>query len=228
MTEDEEFQRMLRWLGAHNEDKSTTEEGLTVEQTKQFEQGGRWLLGYFIVVGLVLAFAAFGANAQAACPWDASCISWIAPTQYTDGSTLPAASIASYKVEAAPNAAGPWMLIATVPAPATSYQRRPVSGTNFYRVSVVLVSGIVSGPSNAPSDVTTEPQPNAPIVTVAGTGYRLDLGYLNQIKLVAIGIVPLQIPCKIDGAMGLNLIDRAKLKLDPGKSLPKQVLANCG
>lgn len=180
---------------------------------------------HLLFAALLLSAAA---HAQSACPWDASCISWTVPTQYTDGSALPASSIASYKVEAATNAAGPWTLIATVPAPAITYQRRPVTGTNWYRVTVVLVTAVMSVPSAADDDVTTEPQPNAPIVTVAGTGYRMDLGYVNQIKLSAIGIVPLDYPCKAETVMGLNLIDRKVLKLDPGVSLPKQVFAKCG
>lgn len=169
------------------------------------------------------------AIAQVSCPWDASCISWTVPTQYTDGSPLPASSIASYMIEVATSAAGPWTPIATVPAPATTYQRRPVSGTNIYRVTVVLTSGITSSPSNADDDVTVEPPPNAPIVTVAGTGYRLDLQTIGKIKIAAIGLVPIGILCsKSDTAMGLNLIDRNKLKLDPGKAMPHQVLAKCG
>lgn len=180
---------------------------------------------HFLFAALLLTAAA---HAQSACPWDASCISWTVPTTYTDGSALPASSIASYKIEAAPAASGPWAVVATVPAPTTTYQRRPVSGTIYYRVTVVLASGTASDPSNAGPDITVEPKPNAPIVTVAGTGYRMDLGYLNQIKIVAIGIVPIDYPCKAETVMGLNLIDRKAVKLDPGASLPKQVLAKCG
>lgn len=177
---------------------------------------------------LAAAMLPLSAIAQVPCQWDASCISWTVPTQYTDGSPLPASSIASYMIEAATSAAGPWTPIATVPAPATTYQRRPVSGTNIYRVTVVLTSGLTSEPSNADDDVTVEPPPNAPIVTVADTGYRMDLGYLNQIKIAAIGVVPVGYPCKTETVMGLHLVDRKALKLDPGVSLPKQVLAKCG
>lgn len=206
-------------------------DGLTEAEIESFAGRGGTLLAYFavilavLVIGLAITASVFAATP--ACPWDAACLSWTAPTQYTDGTTLPATSIASYSIEAAGATAGPWTAVATVPATQTTYQRRPVSGSQWYRVSTVLVSGVTSAPAPAGPDVTVEPAPNAPIVTVAGTGYRLDLGYLNQIKTAAIGIVPLNTPCKPEGANGLNLVDRAKLKLDPGKTLPKQVLAKC-
>jgi len=163
-----------------------------------------------------------------ACPWDASCISWTPPTAYTTGEALPLSAIASYRIEAATASAGPWTALATVPAPTTTYQRRPVSGTNYYRVVAVLVGGPISAPGLSNPDATTQPAPNPPIVTVAGTGYRLDLGYYNQIKIAAIGLVPVGAPCLSFTAQGLNLIDRRLLKPDPGKSTPKQVLAKCG
>jgi len=158
------------------------------------------------------------AHAQTACPWDASCLTW------TD--TVAASFIASYKIEMAPNASSPWTLIATVPGTVTSYQRSPVTGTNLYRVTRVMNDGQVT-PSNTATDVTAAPAP-APILTVAGTGYRQDLSYYNTIKISAVGIVPINIPCKADSAMGLNVIaDRNKLLLDPGKKRPNQVLAKC-
>lgn len=215
----------------HHRDDYDDMHGLSDDQVERFFRSGWVALTYAVAAVIIFGSLAFLASkaegAAPTCPWDAACLSWAAPTQYVDGTALPASSIASYTVEAAATSAGPWTLVATVTAPTTAYQRRPVSGSQTYRVNAVLVSGATSAPSGSVTDVTTEPAPNAPIVTVAGTGYRMDLGNLNQIKIAAIGIVPIGIVCKSDNVNGLNVIDRAQLKLDPGKALPKQVLAKC-
>lgn len=58
-----------------------------MEQTKQYEYGGRWLIGYFVVAMLLLAVFIFGISRAEAAPPTAT-ITFPAVTQDTDNAPL--------------------------------------------------------------------------------------------------------------------------------------------
>jgi hypothetical protein len=115
---------------------------------------------------MVLLFAVIGAaTAQTACPWNADCITWKpSDLKYTTGETFPATELASYRIETATSTAGPWTVVANVLPPAVTYTRQPVSGTNYYRVIVVLKGGAIAAPSNVDDSVTVQPSPNPVVI----------------------------------------------------------------
>lgn len=121
------------------------------------------LCAFLVTLALLVAHSAL---AQTTCEWNADCISWSLPAKYVTGEPLDPASIDSYRLETAISASGPWTTLATVKAPTRTYKRQPVSGTNYYRVSVVLVSSVSSDPSVTGSSTTVEPKPELPVLQV--------------------------------------------------------------
>lgn len=73
---DAEFEVLKRWLGDHNEE-SKPEEGLTVEQTRDFTHRGGWLLIWIVVV--VAGLLAYGIAIAQTVPGKAD-LSWSAVT----------------------------------------------------------------------------------------------------------------------------------------------------
>lgn len=190
---------------------------------------------------LVACLFALVLRAEAAtCEWNADCITWKPPTTYTDNTPLDATQIASYKLETATAAAGPWTLLATINAPTTAYKSQPVSGTKYYRVSVTLKSGKTGAPFMGAPTTTVEPLPG-PVLelqVVDNRAYRLDIGYSNQLRVSLIGKIPVGTLCKDQAVVAwspaeeitvaLNVVAyRQFAVIDSGKSRPLAVLANC-
>ena len=68
----------------------------------------------------------------------------------------------------------------------------------------------------------------ASLQVVEPTAYKLDLGYANQLKVRAIGTVPLGTQCTPFTAMNLNVIAYRQLAVLPaGTARPLQVFAKC-
>lgn len=219
--DDEEFEYLRKWLSERVDARETRD-----------PQGIRWFV--FAAIGAVLIAVALmvaeRAEAQTACEWDSDCITWTLPAKYVTGEALDPARIESYRLETATTAAGPWTTLATIAAPARAYKRRPVSGTNYYRVSVVLTSAVTSDPSVVGSSTAVEPKPESPsLLIVENIGYQLNLGSNNRIYFSRVGSVPIGRECQ-EGmdVMGKSVIkSRDWLVLDAGKTRPRQVFATC-
>lgn len=89
-------------------------------------------------------------------------LTWVAPTQNTDGSSLTDLSV--YRVYRRSSAtAGSYTLLATVPAPATSYtDSATLEGVNCYTVTAVDDDGNESVPSNQACKTIDTIRPSPP------------------------------------------------------------------
>lgn len=215
-----------------------------LERRRDARKGNRWmqLLVYGAFLVLLAALIASRADAQTACPWDADCLSWTIATTRIDGSALEASKIASHRLEIATSATGPWTVLATVPMPATTYQRRPVSGTNYYRIVTVLHTGLTSDPSAAVNSTVVEPKPNPAVLQVVdNVGYQINLGSRNKFSLSRVASIPLGKECiatmsATDPYRTVHVIkDRLWAVMDPDPrkpgefyKRPNQVWAKCG
>lgn len=200
---------------------------------RESERAERWARrGLVIIAMFVLCAWACGAYAQTTtCAWNNDCLSWDRPTKYVDGSTLASSDVASYEIEAQLLGASTWTKIATVNAPVQAYTRVGIKANEIwqYRVSVVLVSGNRSAPSNvAVAPATVEPAPNPPVLkTVDTLAYEINKS-TDALKLAAVGTVPLGITCKPQyDANGLNVVPRDQVKFKT-TTKPLVVVAKCG
>lgn len=230
--DDPQFRDLCNWYAgdAHPDD---------VRQPKDI----RWLVYYIIGLCFIAMMLMVAGRAQAqTCEWNADCISWKPPTAYTDNSPLDATQIASYKLETATAASGPWTLLATIAAPATSYKRQPVSGTNYYRVSVTMKSGVTGSSLISSPTTTVEPAPGPvqELLIVENIGYQINLGTNNKVSLSRVASVPLGRECVesakfADEFRTVHVIknrDWAVMDPDPKKpgqffARPRQVWAKC-
>ncbi|HEY4355636.1 MAG TPA: hypothetical protein VGN16_07820 [Acidobacteriaceae bacterium] len=138
---DDEFKRMQRWLGAHNESKP--EEGLTVEQTRTFGERGGWILGYLVAVILALSVLAFAASrADAAAPPNTATITFSAVTTYTDGTAI--AGPVTYNVYQGAKGSTAKVKVGTITTINTSVSSGLLTGQE-YCFEVTAVAGGVEG-----------------------------------------------------------------------------------
>lgn len=136
--------------------------------------------GFVFAFVLTCVLALFTATAEAqtgptrptACSpttaWDAVCVTLVAPTQYTDGTTFPAGTVVNYRVEDKVGSGN----FATVPHTGTAATGLLVSslpaGSHLLRVYAV-VNAVESSPSNTTTKGVTTGVPNAPVITIALT-----------------------------------------------------------
>lgn len=91
-------------------------------------------------------------------------VTWVLPTQRTDGSALPVGEIAKTTIAWGTSAAGPFPNVQDVAAPGTSHvftRSSPGLGTRCYTAFVTDTEGRVSG-STGPVCKTVKAAPNAP------------------------------------------------------------------
>lgn len=225
----EEFARLREWM-AKEAPEDSAEEGSSAQGPQSMRVLAALLLVSFLAIASALvATCAHAAELNLACT---------PPTQYTDGTSIGSAPVtyAAYwgvastalmnrSVLAGPGCTGK----VTVPNPA------PGTSTTYYVAVTAIVAGAESAQSNIASKTlaTPLPTPKPPAgtkIVVAETAYKLDLGYVNQLKAAVAGVVPLGARCLPYEAMGLNLVDRQLLRTSAGapvSPLPKQVLAKC-
>lgn len=172
-------------------------------------------------------------------------LSWTAPTQNTDGTPL--TDLAGYRIAHGTASNALTQTIDVTPPSVTDYDVQGLpAGPRYFAVRAYNAKGAESSNSNiATKIIVTTPaqtvtaecsinvtkQPSAPtLLTIEPTAYRLDLGYANQVKVAAVGTVPLGSPCKVQNILGAPvtvLMDRNVAIIAPGKSRPLAVLANC-
>jgi hypothetical protein len=188
-----------------------------------------------IAVALLFAFCAWlfapSAHAQTACAWNADCLKWDRPTTYVDGTTLASTDVASYEIEAALLGSTAWTKVGTVSAPIQAFTRIGIKANEIwqYRVTVVLVSGQRSTPSNvAAGPPTVEPAPNPPTLkTVDTLAYEINKS-TDALALNAVGTVALGVSCKPEyDANGLHVVPRSSVKFAT-LTKPLVVVAKCG
>ena len=190
----------------------------------------RGLLILLLVIVALSAGSIYWAAAEAAeaCPADADCITVGYPTTYTDGSALPPADLDGGILEF--KTATGWQHLATLKYPTLTYLRQPVSSVQTYRWKVLTKAGGMSAFVEAvPTAPPKEPSPGT-LKVVSNIAYKPNLGYVNQLKVTIVGVVPLDSPCLPVGLLGLNLVDNKLLRTSSGaipSPLPKQVLARC-
>lgn len=211
--DDEQFEQLRVWMGERR-------------AVHRNPKGIRWLVMLFAGVALILFALAVANMAQAQTkPWDSIELTWsddgscgsFCPTQGFElqGADTPTATI--------------WTAIASfAPTARQSMQNNVGAGQHCYRL-ILVGTGMKSAASNVTCKTAVQPIPPKPptLQVIAQTAYKLDSGYTDQYKLVAIGMVPFGAPCKPQEVLGLNVVSRKLLKPDPGKSVPLQVLAGC-
>lgn len=114
-----------------------------------------------------------------ACTWPAdnsARLTWTAPTEYTDGSAIPAGGLALYKIYQG-TSAGTISFVEQVPATSTTTTRTGLpAGTHYFAVTAVTPDGRESDRSGVGSKTITDVQsrtasvtltvPRAPSITV--------------------------------------------------------------
>ena len=90
-------------------------------------------------------------------------LTWTAPTQYDDGSTLPASEISSYKIYYG-TASGVYSGFITVPSTTTSYVVNNLNaGATYYFVVTATATNLQESPySNEASKTIPTKKPRAP------------------------------------------------------------------
>ena len=118
-----------------------------------FRKARNWLLAALASMSLFFGWQYLSAAAG---------LSWVAPTTNTDGSPL--TDLDSYRVYRRSSATtGAYALLATVPAPATTYtDNATLEGVNCYVVTAVDDDGNVSDFSNQACKTIDTLRPNAP------------------------------------------------------------------
>ena len=152
-----------------------------------------------ILIALALALATVTAGAA-----DVT-VTWTHPTQNTDGTALPLASIASTRVEygsCSGSAFGTKAGEVTVTAPGTTATITLAPGTHCFRAytrTVAAAGGLESGPSNAASKVVPFPPPNPPVITVVNiVAYEIQYHPVHGPRLGRnVGTVPLGTACGV-------------------------------
>jgi len=168
------------------------------------------------LLGLLLLLAAGPALAAAVT------VSWVNPTQRTDGSPLPSSAIGETYVEWGTCAAGGTFgsLVGNKSAPGagTSLVTPDLApGTYCFRAFTKTTTGLSSGPSAVVSKVITAPEvpPNPPaITTVVTVAWEIQPTKWGEAKLVRVGRVALGVPCgaPLDWQAGLYELDPATVK----------------
>lgn len=190
------------------------------------------ILMRILAIAFLFSGSLFAQAASAACEWNADCLTW----NYDQIGGAPS-GIVSHRVETAKAVAGPWTEVANVLMPAMSYKRLPVDGTNFYRIVTIYTGNVLSSPSVTASSTAVPPAVTT-LQVADNRAYRLDQGYANQLRISQIGVVPVGSLCIEQGVVGWNPVDKVTMSLnvvasrklavvDPGKSLPLAVLAEC-
>jgi hypothetical protein len=130
------------------------------------ERGDLPAWGLWVLAAMLVVFSCVVHAQTATCAWNADCLKWDRPTTYVDGTTLASTDVASYEIEAALLGSTAWTKVGTVSAPIQAFTRIGIKANEIwqYRVTVVLVSGQRSTPSNVQVGPTTvEPAPNPPV-----------------------------------------------------------------
>lgn len=166
-------------------------------------------------------------------PWNSDYLAWT-----PQGCTFPAGGqtadcTKSFDIEYSDGCTGTYKPLVSAAPTLREYLRNNVpAGSNCYRMKASALDGGTDSAYSAPITAVTIPpvQPNPPIFTVDKVAYRMDLGNYNQIKVVAIGTVPLGKECVPQKILGVNipvLKNRDWAVLPSGVARPKQVLVTC-
>lgn len=119
-----------------------------------------------IILSLVLLAVSGIVFAQSAVLPTQAALSWIAPTQNTDGSTLTAAQIASYNIYYGTTSGGPYTNKVSIAGTATSTTiTNLTNGTWYFVATTVGTDGLESAYSNEGSktiSVSLAPTPSPP------------------------------------------------------------------
>lgn len=165
-------------------------------------------------------------------------LSWLAPTQYADGSTLPASDIAAYRVYQGTSSTS---LSRVAEVQGLSTERTGLAaGTHFFAVTSVVVSGAESAFSAIGSKTVTGPQtastsatvriPGPPTLTVQqAAAYDVQMQGLRFVLGRQVGEVPLGATCSADFALdgGWYRVARDDVRID---RMPRSavIVAQCG
>src|SRR5688572_10165024 len=97
--------------------------------------------------GASASLPSFSITVSAAAAGGSATLSWVPPTQYTDGSALPATELTAFRIYGGASATALGR-IAEVDSATTSFsvQNLP-SGTHFFAVTAVTLTGVESAPS---------------------------------------------------------------------------------
>lgn len=134
--DDEQLKRMQQWLDAANEDeKPKPEEGLTVEQTRDFAKRGGWIVVYLLAA---LALAVVATTVYAA---NTATITFTAVTKYVDGTAFPAGAAISYNVYQGAKGSTNKTLVGTITTTNTSITSGLLTGQEYcWEVAAVLAA----------------------------------------------------------------------------------------
>jgi hypothetical protein len=195
------------------------------------ERGDLPAWGLWVLAAMLVVFSCVVHAQTATCAWNADCLKWDRPTTYVDGTTLASTDVASYEIEAALLGSTAWTKVGTVSAPIQAFTRIGIKANEIwqYRVTVVLVSGQRSTPSNVQVGPTTvEPAPNPPVLkTVDTLAYEINKS-TDALALNAVGTVALGVSCKPEyDANGLHVVPRSSVKFAT-LTKPLVVVAKCG
>jgi hypothetical protein len=125
---------------------------------------------YLLGIGLSLtAGAQTTATRETQCSpateWNAMCVSWNPVTTYEGGAPLPAGVAVTYKVEQRIGTTGNWVQAAEVSTPRALISNLS-PGVYFFRVFSVA-QAITGNASNIAQRTLQNPQPGAPVITIA-------------------------------------------------------------
>lgn len=144
---------------------------------------------------LLLAACLFAGTALAA----THTVTWVNPTQRTDGTSLPASSITSTKVEwgtCSGTAFGTVIGTASTVGAATSltYTTTGVYG-NICTHAYSNTAGGTSAASNVAIKIVPESPPGAPVITVTTVAYELRDSWWRGPRMVSVGTIALGSTC---------------------------------
>lgn len=168
-------------------------------------------------------------------------LTWLAPTQYTDGTALSAADLTAFRVYRGTSSTS-LSRIAEVPGTARTYTATGLAaGTHYFAVTAVITSGTESAFSGIGSKTAsagtaiTDTQSvtvrvaQPPVLTVQQTtAYRMRTS-VDGFEFVALGTVPLGTACDERDVAGYHMVQRANVTLaNRFDTLPLVVFAKCG
>jgi hypothetical protein len=191
----------------------------------------------------ITATTTYGLSCSATVAGDTvAVLDWTPPTQYTDGSALPASDLAAFRIYQG-TSAGSLSRVAEVPGSARSTSRSGLAaGTHYFAVTAVTRNGAESGLSAVGSKVATSGGTisdsesvtvrvaRPPTLTVQETtAYDVRLRGIRFVLNREIGTVPVGTPCHKDFELpgGYYRVEREAVSLTE-RSSSAVFVAKCG
>jgi hypothetical protein len=174
-----------------------------------------------LLFGILLSMAAYAGDAK---------LTWVNPTQYTDGTTIPAGSLSGNRVEWGTCSGTAFGIVAgsqTLPVSTTYTVTGLTAGTWCFR-AYASAGGVESGPSVVASKVIAPPQPQPPSgLTVSTPVVYTIVKKVDGFVLLPVGTVPADTPCDVTQQVnGYFVVPRAKV-IWSGTVKPDVVVASC-